>query len=84
MTTISDINHNIRIPGFSSDPPTQLQPNVMTSIPSQLSTNAGGSGGAKKSGGGAGPSGDRGGGSGPKRSARLAAVQQAKKDNRLL
>ena len=84
-----EMNHNIRIPGFSNDPP--IQQGGLAIATAAVSTGAGASGtGGGPAGGGkrtdastAAASGG-GGGSGPKRSARLAAVQQAKRESRLL
>lgn len=85
-----EMNHNIRIPGFSNELPVQ-QGNVAIAA-AAASTGAGGG----ASGAGGAPAGGNkrtdaltaaasgGGGSGPKRSARLAAVQQAKRESRLL
>jgi transcription initiation factor TFIID subunit 12 len=84
-----EMNHNIRIPGFSNELPVQ-QGNVAIATAAG-STNSGG--GASGAGGGPTGGGKRtdastaaasGGAGGPKRSARLAAVQQAKRENRLL
>ena len=86
-----EMNHNIRIPGFSNDPP--IQQGGLAIATAAASTGAGT--GASGSGGGPAGGGKRtdastaaasggSGGSGPKRSARLAAVQQAKRESRLL
>lgn len=86
-----EMNHNIRIPGFSNDPP--IQQGGLGIATAAASSGAGA--GASGSGGGPAGGGKRtdastaaasggGGGSGPKRSARLAAVQQAKRESRLL
>ena len=88
-----EMNHNIRIPGFSSELPIQ-QGNVASGTAGASSgagagAGAGGAGGALAGGGrkndsSAAAGSGAGGGSGPKRSARLAAVQQAKRESRLL
>jgi transcription initiation factor TFIID subunit 12 len=86
-----EMNHNIRIPGFSNEPPVQ-QGNVAIAM-AGASTGGGGGGGGGGAGGPAGggkrndastAAASGAGGSGPKRSARLAAVQQAKRESRLL
>ena len=81
-----EMNHNIRIPGFSSEPPVpQGNVAITTAVPP---TGGGGAGGApagsRKADGSTAAGSGGGGGSGPKRSARLAAVQQAKRESRLL
>jgi len=85
-----EMNHNIRIPGFSNEPPIPQGNIAIATGAASTSTGAGGSGGGAPAGGNrkadastAGASG-AGGGGGPKRSARLAAVQQAKRESRLL
>ena len=87
-----EMNHNIRIPGFSNDPPIQQGGLAIATAAASTGAGAGAGGtGGGPAGGGkrtdastAAASGGGGGGSGPKRSARLAAVQQAKRESRLL
>ena len=84
-----EMNHNIRIPGFSNDPPIQQGGLAIATAAASTGAGASGTGGGPAGGGKrtdastAAASGG-GGGSGPKRSARLAAVQQAKRESRLL
>lgn len=85
-----EMNHNIRIPGFSTEPPVQQGNVAIATAAASTSAGAGTSGVGASAGGGkkadasmAAASG-AGSGSGPKRSARLAAVQQAKRESRLL
>lgn len=86
-----EMNHNIRIPGFSSELPIQQGNAASATAAASAGAGAGGSGaggalagGGRKNDASAGAASGAGGGSGPKRSARLAAVQQAKRESRLL
>jgi len=80
-----EMNHNIRIPGFSNDPPIQQNSlAIATGAPSTSGGGAGGPAGGGKRADASTAAASGGGGSGPKRSARLAAVQQAKRESRLL
>jgi transcription initiation factor TFIID subunit 12 len=74
-----EMHHGIRIPGFSVDPPSQSHGASAAQGHSQAAGGGGGGGGNKKGGTGA-----AGIGAAAKRSSRLAAVHQAKKEARLL
>lgn len=84
-----EMNHNIRIPGFSNELPVQQGNAAIANAAASANGGAGASGtggapaGGKKTDVSTGATSGAGGG-GPKRSARLAAVQQAKRENRLL
>ena len=86
-----EMNHNIRIPGFSNELPIQQGNAAIATAAASTSAGAGASGaggvlsgGNKKTDASTAAASGAGGGGGPKRSARLAAVQQAKRESRLL
>jgi len=85
-----EMNHNIRIPGFSSELPIQQGNVAIATAAASTGAGAGASGagalagGARRTDASTAAASGSGGGGGPKRSARLAAVQQAKRESRLL
>lgn len=83
-----EMHHGIRIPGFTVDAPTQAHGSAaaLAAATAAQAQGAGAGEGARPSGGGGTKKGGgaAGGAAGMKRSSRLAAVTQAKKDARLL
>jgi transcription initiation factor TFIID subunit 12 len=81
-----EMHHGIRIPGFTVDAPTQAHGSATALAAAAAAQGGSGGGGenASRPGGGKKGGGGVGGAAGLKRSSRLAAVTQAKKDARLL